>query len=172
MCVPGRTVAVKLLCNFSKIPKTCNIIPNKRSLLNCLSSTRSYECDSFTNSHYTPFFTLSFSLTHSKPVRKTTPCIWMRTAFDGEPQQFVTRISEQIDFAPNKTKEVLLQKFSIQNNTKDCLIWICDCFCWKGSLGRLTHFEYLTKIWCRVKIVKIFDFQFSLDFGRKYFWKA
>ncbi len=36
-CVPGRTVEVKLLCNFSKIPKICNIIPNKRALLNHLS---------------------------------------------------------------------------------------------------------------------------------------
>ncbi len=55
MCVLERTVEVKLFCNFSKIPKICNIIPNKRVLLNHLSSTRSCDCDSFTDSHYTPF---------------------------------------------------------------------------------------------------------------------
>ncbi len=34
MCVPGRTMEVKLLLNFSNIPKICNIIPNKGALLN------------------------------------------------------------------------------------------------------------------------------------------
>ncbi len=34
----------------------------------------------------------------------------MRITFDGELQRHVTRISEQIDFTPNKTKEVSYQK--------------------------------------------------------------
>ncbi len=73
MCMPGRTVEMKLLCNFSKIAKICNIFPNKGTLLNHLSSTRSYECNSFTDSHYTLVSPPSFSLRYSKPVQKTTP---------------------------------------------------------------------------------------------------
>ncbi len=61
MCVPGRTVEVKFLCDFSKIAKICNISPNKGTLLNSLSSTRSYECNSIIDSRYTPF-PLHFSL--------------------------------------------------------------------------------------------------------------
>ncbi len=55
MCVPGRTVEVKLFSNFSKIAKICNIFTNERTLLNRLSWTRSYvyECNSFTDSRYT-----------------------------------------------------------------------------------------------------------------------
>ncbi len=72
-CVLGRRVEVKLLCNFFKIPEICNVIPNEEALLNRLSSTRSYEYDLFTVSCYTSFSPPFFSLTHSKPVWKTTP---------------------------------------------------------------------------------------------------
>ncbi len=112
-CVSGYTVEVKLLCNFSKIPTICNIIPNKGALLNRLSSTRSYECDSFTDSHYTPFL-LHLSLWRiQNRFEKWPQCIWTRIAFDGELQRRVMRISERIDFTPNKTKEVSLQKLGL-----------------------------------------------------------
>ncbi len=71
--MPGYMVEVKLIYNFSKIPKICNIFSNKGALLKHLSSTRSHKYDAFTDSHYTPFSSPSFSLTLSKLVQKTTP---------------------------------------------------------------------------------------------------
>ncbi len=112
MCVPWHTVEVKLLCNFSKIHKICNIIPNKGALLNRLSSTRSYKCNSFTDSHYTPFPPPSISLMHSKLVRKTTPVHMNENCLRWWTATHVTRISERTDFTPNKTKEVSLQNLS------------------------------------------------------------
>ncbi len=121
MCVPGCTVEVKLLCNFSKIAKICNIFPNEGTLLNHegtllnhLSSARSYECDSFTDSRYTPVFPSIFlSAVFKTGIRnrfeKRPQSIWTRIAFDGELRRRITRISERIDFTPNKTKEVSLQ---------------------------------------------------------------
>ncbi len=109
MCVPGCAVEVKLLCNFSKIAKICNTFPNKGPLLNRSSWTRSYECNSFTNSHYTLVSPPSFWGIQNQ-FEKQPQCIWTRIAFDGKLQRRVTRISERIDFTPNETKEVSLQK--------------------------------------------------------------
>ncbi len=110
-CVSGCTVEVKLLCNFSKIAEVCNMFPNKGILLNRLSRTRSYKCDSFTDSHYTPF-PLHLSLWGiQNRFEKWPQRIWTRIAFDGEMQRRVTRISERIDFTPNETKEVSFQNF-------------------------------------------------------------
>ncbi len=83
MCVPGHMVKVKLIYNFSKIPKICNIFPNKGALLKRLSSTRSYKCDSFTDSRYTPFSPPSFWRFQNR-FKKQPQCIWTKTAFDGE----------------------------------------------------------------------------------------
>ncbi len=111
MCVPGRTVEVKLLRNFFKIPKICNIIPNKgryqivylkRGLTNAIRSLI----------HIIHRFPFHLSPWHIQNWFKKLPqCIWTRIVFDGKLQQHVTRISERIHFTPNKTDEVSLQKW-------------------------------------------------------------
>ncbi len=114
MCVPGRTVEVKLLCNFSKIAKICSIFPNKGTLLNRLSWTRCNECNSFTDAHYTHWFALytGFPFIFLSEVFKTNlknnPSVYEQE-LHGELQRRITRISERIDFTPNEMKEVSLQ---------------------------------------------------------------
>ncbi len=114
MRVPGRTVEVKLLCNFSKIVKICDIFPNKGTLLNHVSWMRSYECNSFTDllTHWLPLHLSLWRIQNR--FEKQAQCIWTRIAFDGELQRRVTRISERIDSTPNETKEVSLQKKSYE----------------------------------------------------------
>ncbi len=104
-------VEVKLLCNFSKIAKICNIFPNKGTLLNRLSWTRYYECDSFIDSHYTPF-PLHLSLWGIQNWFEKRPhqCKWTRIALDGKLQQRVVRISE-------RTRVANITDFSVEVRT-------------------------------------------------------
>ncbi len=96
---------VKLFSNFSKIAKICNIFPNKGTLLNRLSWTKSYtyDCNSFTDSCYS--YTLvsppSFSPRYSKPVWKTTlvymneNCLWWRTVMARNTNQWTNWFHSQ-----------------------------------------------------------------------------
>ncbi len=74
-CLPGRMVKVNLLCNFSKIPKICNIIAKKRALLNHLSSMRSYKCDVHRFALYTGVPSIFFSEAF-KPGLKNDPSVY------------------------------------------------------------------------------------------------
>ncbi len=59
---------------------------------------------------YTGLPSIFLSEVFETGLKNDTQCIWTRIAFNGELQRRVTRISERINFTPNKTKEVSLQK--------------------------------------------------------------
>ncbi len=111
MCRDAR-LKWNFLVIFSKIAKICNILPNKTMLLNHLSCTRSYayECNPFTDSRNTLVSRPFFSPRYSKLVRKTTPVYMNENSLHRRTAMARNAISERIDFIPNETKEVSLQK--------------------------------------------------------------
>ncbi len=164
MCVSGRTVEVKLLCNFSKIAKICNIFPNKGMLLNRLS----YRGRGLTNAtrsliRVIHWFPLHLSLWGIQNwFEKRPQCIRMSIVFDGELQRRITWISEQIDFTPNKTKEVSLPKISKRAIGRKNMPFLVIIMMWLGE-----HRAFIVKCFLKTESYETVQHAFLFKLKRR-----